>query len=568
LGSMLKDVREQVRNTVVQAVRRARAEGHLPEESDLPEVVVEVPKDRAHGDFASNAALALAGAARTSPRALAQTLASLMELRNTIIDRVEVAGPGFLNFHLSPGWLYEVLPRIRARGEEYGRAVGVKAPRVLVEFVSANPTGPLVVVQARAAALGDVLCNLLEQAGCRVEREFYVNDAGGQFAKLGLAMEARVRQVLGQSAELPEGAYPGEYIVDLARRFLDDPGTPGPRVLSLPEEKRRSTLARYAADAIVEEQEASLDRYGVRFDRWFKESELRERGEPGKVVEFLCQKGLTYRADGALWFRSTHFGDDKDRVLMKSDGEFTYLVPDLAYHRNKLERGYDRLIDILGPDHHAHAGVLRAGLRALDCPDESFSVLISQWVRLLRGDQKVGMSKRAGEFVVMDDLLDEVGTDAARFFFLMRSHDSQLDFDLDLAKLQGQENPVYYVQYAHARICSVFRQATEQGVAVPDPTELEQEQLALLSSPPEMDLIRKLAELPGEIRSAAEALQPHRLTRYAIDLAALFHTFYTECRILGEEVRLTQARLYLTAAARDVLRGVLRLLGVSAPERM
>ncbi|MCL5046788.1 MAG: arginine--tRNA ligase, partial [Actinobacteria bacterium] len=475
----------------------------------------------------------------------------------------------FINFYLDSGWLHQALREILEKGPKFGKTSVGQGKKVLVEFVSANPTGPLVIVQARSGAVGDVLCNLFSWAGFQAHREFYVNDAGNQFQTLARTMEMRIRQQLGEDLELPEQAYPGEYVIDLARDFLAAEAAEGAEaaeaaegkaVLDLTESEQLEKLGRYAVARIVDWQREVLDRYGVHFDRWFSEQHLRDEGWPEKVVEMLREKGHTYESEGALWFRSTDFGDDKDRVLIKSDGNYTYFVPDMAYHLNKFERGYDHVIDILGPDHHGYINRMRAAIQALGYPAERFEVLISQHVRLVRGGETVSMSKRAGQIYALGDLLDEVGKDASRFFFLMRSADSHLDFDLDLAKLQSNENPVFYVQYAHARISSILRQ--------PGTEEYFGADFSLLTDESEYDLIRHLAGFPEEIAGAALAREPQRLTRYAAELAGLFHSFYNRCRVLSDDRKLTAARLGLVDATRTVLRSALGILGVSAPERM
>ncbi|MBX6378456.1 MAG: arginine--tRNA ligase, partial [Clostridia bacterium] len=434
--------------------------------------------------------------------------------------------------------------------------------RVLVEFVSANPTGPLNVVNARAAAFGDALVRVLNAAGYRAEREYYVNDAGRQFANLALAMEVRLRQLLGEDIGLPEGAYPGAYVIDLARAFLAEHGAD---VLNLPAAERRERLGRFAVDRIVAGQRATLEAYGVHFDRWVRESAVRAAGEPERVLALLREAGHVYERDGAVWFRATAFGDDQDRVLVRQNGEATYFLPDVAYHLDKFRRDYDLCIDIWGQDHHGYVARMKAALSALGIDPARLEVLLTQIVRLLRGGQVVKMSKRGGEFVTMDELLEDVGRDAARFFFLMRTLDSHLDFDLDLAVRQSEDNPVYYVQYAHARICSILRQGAERGVAPPPPGTAD---LTLLADPSEEAVVRLVARFPAEVAEAAEGRAPHRLTAYCRELATAFHAFYARCRVLGEDPDLTTARLALVDAVRQVLANALELLGVSAPERM
>ncbi|MFO8060849.1 MAG: arginine--tRNA ligase [Bacillota bacterium] len=552
-----RTMQEKFSDVVRRAARTLVSEGLLPGESLDRTLTVEKPRDPEHGDLATNAALVLAGDARCAPRQLAEHFSRVMRPdieSDAHFCSLEIAGPGFINLRLSDQYLQELLRAI-LETESYGVWQRGGGRRVLVEFVSANPTGPLVVVQARSAALGDVIVRLLRRIGYDAHSEYYVNDAGGQLQKLGLSMEARVRELMGEEVTLPEGAYPGEYVRDLAGLYLQARGS---------EEMSRDALGRFAAEELVKQHRELLRRYGVEFDRWYRESEVRASGGPERVLRLLRERGHLYDSQGAVWLRSTTFGDDKDRVLVKGDGSYTYLLPDLAYHLNKLERGYDWLIDILGPDHHGYVARMQAGLCALGYPEDALYVLISQWVRLLSGGEEMSMSKRAGTFVSMEELLDEVGADAARFFFVMRSPSSPLDFDLDLAKSQSAENPVFYAQYAHARISGIMDEARRRGVE----TDAPPEHLDLLEHPREQQLVRLLGDFPGEVLQAAEGLEPQRIASYVLDLAAAFHIFYTECRILNADACMTRARLSLAGACRKVLASALDLLGVAAPDQM
>jgi len=563
---MMVEIKERLRQALAAAAQKARQAGDLTVET-LPEVVIEEPKERAHGDLATNLAMILTRLEKKNPRLVAETILRHLDLTGTFVAGADIAGPGFINFRLDPAWMGEAVRQALQAGEGYGRSAVGEGQRVLVEFVSANPTGPLLVVQARSAALGDALCNLLDGAGFLPQREFYCNDAGNQLSKLALTMEVRLRQLLGESVELPEEAYPGEYVIDLAREVMEGkaPEIPeGKAILDQPEEIRRDRLGTYAVRRTTDEQKAVLARYGVRFDQWVSERSIRDEGWPEKVVSLLKERGHTYEAEGAVWFRSTAFGDDKDRVLVRGDGTFTYVVPDIAYHLNKFERGFDQVIDILGPDHYGYIARMRAALAALGKPAECFEVLISQWIRLVRSGEAVSSSKRAGNLFLLEDLLEDVGPDAARFFVLMRSADTHMDFDLDLAKLQSQENPVFYVQYAHARIASILRQPE----AEPLKGDLTAANFSLLTDPSEQELIRHLATFPEVVAGAALAREPHRVARYATDLAAFFHGFYTRCRVLTDDQALSQARLALAEATRLTLHNALAVLGVSAPERM
>ncbi|HEY8530709.1 MAG TPA: arginine--tRNA ligase [Limnochorda sp.] len=554
----------QLKEAIDQALARAQASGRLRLEGGRP-FDVEVPKEKAHGDFSTNAALVLAGAARTKPRDLAAILVEELDLEPLGVERVEVAGPGFINFYLRAGWLQEVIPLILAHPDRYGESQAERPERILVEYVSANPTGPMNVVNARAAVVGDVLARCLAAVGHEVATEYYVNDAGRQVDLFAATVEARCRELKGEPFELPEDGYQGEDVREIAREILAD----YPDILEWEPERRHAFLRREAPDRVVAQQRADLERYRVRFDRWFRERDLHESGKVDAVARLYRERGMSYEKDGAVWLATTRFGDEKDRVLIKSDGIPTYLLGDIAYHQDKFERGFDRLIDIWGPDHHGHIVRTKAALEALGYPSERLEILLLQLVTLTRGGEPVRMSKRAGEYVTLRDLVDEVGVDAARFTFLTRSLDAHLDFDLELAVRQSDENPVYYVQYAHARIASVFRQAfgedADPAQHLPDPVATD---LSVLASDEEDDLLRHLAAFPSEVRLAAERREPHRLAFYAMELARRFHTFYAHHRILGEDPKVQAARLLLARATQLTLRRVLGMMGVNAPERM
>lgn len=557
---LIQEVQNQIRAALRAAVNTAAAAGDLT--GPAPENIhLEAPKDKSHGDLATNLALVMAKGERKPPRAVAEAIVRHLDLRGTWADRVEVAGPGFLNLFLRPGWLHQVLPAVQAEAGDYGKSDYGQGQRVLLEYVSANPTGPMVLVQARAGAVGSTLARILNWAGYRCDTEFYVNDAGTQVKNLARSVDLRARQLAGEQVEFT-GEYPGEYVIDCAKELLRQ----YPDFLQRPEEERLAFLETWATEYFRSGQEEVLRRYGVVFDNWFSERKLRESGAVEAVVQRLKEMGEAYEADGAVWMRTTKYGDDKDRVLVKSTGEYTYFCADAAYHLNKYERGYEQLINILGQDHHGYLGRMKAMAQCLGHSPDSLELLFTQLVRLIKDGEEVRMSKRRGNFVEMEDLLDEVSVDAARFFFLMRSLDTHMDFDLNLANLASSDNPVYYVQYAHARISSLLRQAEEAGFQVPAAIGAR---LDLLQDESELDLLRRIAELPEEIIDAARTREPHRLSRYAIDIATLFHTFYTRCRVLGAETEdLTRARLVLADATRTVLRNVLGLMGVSAPDRM
>ena len=562
--NVAKDVRREIQVAVAAAIvsseLAADAGGY-----DAHEVPVEITRDKSHGDFATTVAMALAKRLGRPPRRIAEAMAPALQAAcgNTrYIERIEVAGPGFINFHLSRAWLEDTIRAIHSAGSAYGTSNAGDGMRVQVEFVSANPTGPMNVVNARAAAVGAALANILKAAGYDASTEYYINDAGNQVAVLGESVELRYRQLQGESVEFPERCYQGAYISDIAREAHAEHG----EMLKTMEPDERSRFFReFALARMLGSQKRSLSRFGVDFDVWFSERKLVEGGAHQEMLRNLRKRGMVYEKDGAVWLRATDFGDDKDRVLVKSDGEFTYLAGDIAYHKNKLDRGFDLIIDIWGPDHHGHVVPTRAGIQALGYPGKCLEVLLLQFLSILSGGERVKMSKRAGEFVTMDDLLDEVGRDAARYFMLMRNIESHLDFDLELAKRESQENPVYYVQYAHARICSIFRQAEENGIRVAGAGEAD---LSRLAEEIELDIVRKLAAYPDEIATSAAERAPNRLAKYALDLAGLFHSFYNSCRVISDDAGLTSARLALSRAVGIVLRSCLDILGISAPERM
>ncbi len=525
-------------------------------------IMLERPNDPSHGDLSSNVALVTAKKTGAAPRDLASNIVENLALDESFVDRVEIAGPGFINFFFSKRYLTGQVAAINELGSSYGNSGLGGGLRVQVEFVSANPTGPLVIVSARAAAVGASLVRILRKAGYEVEAEYYLNDAGSQVRKLGISTMTRFRQRIGEDVEFPEDGYPGSYLVDLAAE--------------IPEEQGRAWLEKGGEEAIRAFGDFTLEKmiawikkdlygFGVEFDVFFRESALHAPGaEIEEVMRIFRDRGSVYEEDGAVWFRSTDHGDEKDRVLVRSDGTPTYFLADAAYHLNKFKRGFDRVIDIFGPDHHGHIARLQAASRVFGAPEDWLTVLTVQWVRLMEDGRQVKMSKRGGEFETLADLVSDVGQDAAKFFFLMRKTSAHLDFNLTLARKESDENPVFYVQYAHARICSVVSYARGEGVEFPeDATCVE-----LLDEPEEMELIRNLVIFPQLIEGAAASCEPHRLTTYGQQLAGSFHRFYHICRIVSSDRRLSEARLLLAEATRIVLSETLRLLGVSAPERM
>lgn len=553
---------EQMNQALKEAILDAIVSAGLAQREEIPAIVLEVPKDKAHGDFATNAAMQLSRIAKKNPRQIAEEILGQLDYGKAGIEKAEVAGPGFINFTLSKSYLYPILLQVYREGENYGRTTLGNGKKVQVEFVSANPTGSLHLGHARGAAVGDALCNVLDFAGYDVTREYYINDAGNQIVNLIKSIEARYRQELGQDVEMPEDGYHGEDIKGFAKELVAEQGD---KLLGMPEEERTAFLRKFGLEKELSKIQRDLERFRVRFDVWFSETSLYQDGQVEASLSELREKGQTYEQDGATWLKTTAYGDDKDRVLVKNDGTYTYLTPDIAYHRNKYDRGFDRIINIWGADHHGYIPRVKAAMQAIGKDPEKLTVLIAQMVSLFQDGEKVKMSKRTGKAVTMVDLMDEVGVDPIRYFFTMRSMDSHLDFDMDLAISTSNENPVYYVQYAHARICSIFRQAEEQGIQIP---AAENVNLSKLTAEHEYDLLRKLGELPEEINVAAENYAPHRLVRYVYELAALFHSYYRAERVITEDGEQTAARLVLLGGVRTVLANVLRLIGVSAPEKM
>ncbi len=526
-------------------------------------VEVEVPRDPAHGDWATAVALTLAKGARRPAREVAQSLVTALEVDSDVLAAVELAGPGFINFRLAHAWHRMVLRMILGDPAGFGRSDAGQGERLLIEYVSANPTGPLNVVSARAASFGDSLIRILGAAGYLPEGEFYSNDRGSQTELFGASARSRFLEAQGAAAPvIPEEGYAGAYVSDLARTL--DPAQ-ARAWLILPETEQCRAFGEWGVARMLERQQGDLERFGVRMDHWYRESDLHRSGSVRAMLDTLAARGFVDDRDGARWFRSTQFGDQEDRVLLRSNGEPTYFLADTAYHEQKFGRGYDRLIDLWGPDHHGHIQRMKGVLQALGHDPDRFEVIIIQLVRLLRGREVVKMSKRAGEFVTLQELVDEVGVDAARFFFLLRRAESPLDFDLELAVRRSEENPVYYVQYAHARIAHVLEYARQQGAPDPDPAAAP---LELLAEPETERVLRALAGFPSLVAAAAKHREPHRIPIFLQELAATFHSFYHQHRVVTSDARLTAARLCLTRATGIVVRRGLELLGVGAPEAM
>lgn len=561
MSSIVDQVKQDIRETVLSAAGRCVADGMF-EPVPLPDFKIEVPADRDHGDFAVNAAMVWAKALHKAPRAIAEQLVNNMA-PGGYISRVEIAGPGFMNLYLSDRFYSDIVLDVLARGDAYGRSNHGKGKTVLVEFVSANPTGPMHIGNARGGALGDTIAAAYDWAGYAVKREFYVNDAGNQINKFKISLEARYLQLFDDSVEIPEDAYLGEDIIAHAKAFA---AIHGDAYVNTTAEERRDTLCDFALPKNIAKLKSDLQKYRIEYDRWYLESDLHNSGAVADIIEQLKASGYTYEQEGALWLKSTAFGDEKDRVLLRANGVPTYLVPDIAYHYDKLvTRNFDLAIDVLGADHHGYIARMMAALTALGVDASRLKIVIMQMVRLVKNGETYKLSKRSGKAVTLETLLDEVPIDAARYVFNSKEPNTHLEFDLDLAVEQSSQNPVYYVQYAHARICSILRNLEADGIR---PAACTAEQLDQLNAPEERELIRHLSALPATIVSAAEGFDPALITRYAYDLATLFHRFYNSCRVKGEPEGLMQARLNLCVAAKTVIANVLRLLKIDAPSEM
>lgn len=584
MNNMIELAKQQVKETIMNALGRLVAEGKI-EAVPLPAFNVERPADVSHGDFSCNAAMASAKALRNNPRAIGQMIADAAVLDGTVFEKIEVAGPGFLNFFISPLWFNETVGEVISSGSDYGKTELGKGKRVLVEFVSANPTGPMHIGNARGGALGDSLSSVLQFAGYEVEREFYVNDAGNQIEKFGKSLSIRYMQIAdGNKADviasygdddvcrkifedeenfpMPEDVYKGVDIIEHAYNFYK---INGDKFVNADEESRKSALVEYALPLNIDGLEKDLAKYRIVYDTWFRESSLHKSGAVKQIVDMLTEKGQTYEKDGAIWFKASDFGDDQDRVLVRANGIPTYFVPDIAYHYNKLvTRGFDKAIDILGADHHGYIARMKAALTALGVDASKLDIVIMQMVMLVRNGETVKLSKRSGKAITLSTLLDEVPIDAARFFFNLRDPNTHLEFDLELAIEESSNNPVFYVQYAHARICSILRRMEEEGKGYSNIPVSELN----FNHPAELALIRHIAALPNCINEAAKDYNPSKITKYLCDLAQLFHKFYDNCKIKGEEENILQSRLSLCVATKTVFKNLLDLLKVDAPEKM
>ena len=560
MANLIQDAFLQVRELIMNSLGVCIAEGIFPGEA-ISSFNVERPADPKNGDVSTNVAMVCARAFRNAPRKIAETIVSKLELSGTYFDRCEVAGAGFINFFFSKNWYAEVIGAVLKEKEDFGSTDFGQGRSVLVEFVSANPTGPMHIGNARGGAIGDCLSAVLEKAGFKVAREFYVNDAGNQIEKFKTSLEVRYLQIYKPETELPEDAYQGQDIVEHAKAFND---VYGDKYVNTTSEERRQALCDFALPKNIQTLHDDLSKYRIQYDKWFTESSLHESGAVKEIVEKLKESGYTYELDGALWFKSSELGDEKDRVLVRANGVPTYFVPDIAYHYNKLvTRGFDKAIDVLGADHHGYVPRMKAALKALGVDENRLDVVIMQMVRLVRDGEVYKLSKRSGKAITLATLLEEVPIDAARFFFNLREANSHFDFDLDLAASESSQNPVYYVQYAHARICSVLAKAKENGVEIDGTADL-----TLLESADEQELIKFIAALPDAVNDAAKNYDPARMTRYVLELATLYHKFYNNCRIIGEENSLMQARLTLCLAVKQLIANILTMLKITCPEKM
>ncbi|NMA66425.1 MAG: arginine--tRNA ligase [Clostridiaceae bacterium] len=564
MDNIFEVIRGQIIQVITKAFSYCEEKGILPK-IDLPEISIEVPRQREFGDFSTNIAMQVSKQAKMPPRKTAELLLSEINIENTYIDKIEIAGPGFINFHLNNKWLYDALNIIQEKKEKYGEVDAGKGIKVNVEFVSANPTGPLHMGNARGGALGDCIASVLKKAGYDVTKEFYINDAGNQIERFGRSLEARYLQhFLGEeNVEFPEDGYHGEDIVEHIKTYIEENGDV---LLSKSSEERCQILIDYALPINIKRIRDTLSDYGIEYDVWFSEKSLHDSGAVKETVDFLVKEGYTIEKDGAIWLNGEKLGLEKDEVLIRNNGVPTYMAADIAYHRNKfITRGFDLAINLWGADHHGHVARMKAAMKPFGIDEKQLEVVLFQLVRLYRNGEIARMSKRSGKTISLGDLLEEVGRDAARFIFNMKTSGSHLDFDLDLAVKQSNDNPVFYVQYAHARICSILRKLAEEGIVLRQINDVD---LTLLNKDEETELIRKLSEYPEEITLAAKTLEPSRITRYVMDVAASFHSFYNACRVKGEEEELMMARLMLVDCTRIVIKNVLELISINAPEKM
>lgn len=564
MRNITEEIRQQIKNVVLNSIGKSTQKGELPQ-LEITDITIEIPREKGHGDFSTNVAMQITKIAKRAPRQIADTIINNIDLSNTYIVKVECAGPGFINFTLDSKYLYDAVRVIKVEKDSYGRINVGNGKKVMVEFVSANPTGPLHMGNARGGALGDCIARVLDAAGYEVTKEFYINDAGNQIEKFGVSLEARYIQLIkGQDAiEFPEDGYHGEDIIEHMKDFI---AINGDKYIEVSSEERKKVFVDFALPRNLTRIKEGLESYGVSFDVWFNESTLHNSGAVTETIELLKKNDCTVEKDGAIWLKGSVIGSDKDEVLVRNNGIPTYFAADIAYHRNKFEtRSFDWVINLWGADHHGHVARMKAAMAAIGIDPDRLDVVLFQLVRLYRNGEIARMSKRTGKSISLMDLVEEVGRDGVRFFFNTKASGSHLDFDLDLAVKQSNENPVFYVQYAHARICSMLKLLESEGTTIP---AVDAVKLELLCAEEELDLIKKLSEYPDEIRISAETLEPSRLTRYVQEVAASFHSFYNACRVRGEEEELMKARLVLVDCTRIVIRNVLDLLSIGAPERM
>ena len=566
-------IKNKLANIVRAVISDLKDEGFINTEL-LPEPQIEMPKDQKHGDYASNIALILASMEKRNPRELADRIAEVLNNNNIaenkdIVKSVEVAGPGFINFKINNKVWLDSLKEILAQNENFGRLDIGNDKRIQIEFVSANPTGPLHIGHARGAVVGDTLASILTAAGFYVEREYYINDAGVQMETLGKSVYSRYLEHFGENVVYHDNYYQGEYIKEIAEKMAanEEDG-----LLSIGEDEAIGRCTKFALTNILDEIKSDLQDFGIKYDVWFSEKKLYDDGQVENSIKQYQDEGIIYEKEGALWFNTTDHGDDKDRVVIKSDGETTYFASDIAYHKDKYDRGFNKVINVLGADHHGYVVRMKAAIKAMGRETNDLEIILIQFVNLIRGGKPVSMSTRSGEFITMREVLDEVGADAMRYFMLMRSYDTHLDFDLDLAKKKSQDNPVFYVQYAHARISSILRQVKERGIDVSGISALKNDDITIdlspLTLPEEAAIIRRLSEFPEVVEEAAKSLEPHRITFYVFDVASMFHSYYNHHRVITEDEKLTYARIAFVTAIMTIIKNGLALMGISAPDRM
>ncbi|MDG0821888.1 MAG: arginine--tRNA ligase [Staphylococcus equorum] len=551
---------DQVKQTLVEEIKNSIQQAQLADTTEIPEIKIEIPKDKSNGDYSTNIAMVLTKIAKRNPREIAQAIVDNLDTTKAKVEKVAIAGPGFINFYLDNSYLTAIISEAMDKGDKFGHTEEANGKSILVEYVSANPTGDLHIGHARNAAVGDTLSNILEAAGYQVTREYYINDAGNQITNLARSIEARYFEALGDdSFEMPEGGYHGKDIINIGKDLADKQ----PELKDLSEDERIKTFRQLGVDYEMEKLRTDLSDFNTHFDSWFSETSLYEKGEIKKVLDKMTELGYTYEQDGATWLRTTDFKDDKDRVLIKKDGNYTYFLPDIAYHFDKIERGNDVLINLFGADHHGYINRLKASLETFGVENDRLEIQIMQMVRLMQDGQEVKMSKRTGNAITLREIMDEVGVDAARYFLTMRSPDTHFDFDMELAKQESQDNPVYYAQYAHARICSILKQAEERGIK-----PSKEADYSYITNAKAIDLLKKVAEFETMIESSAVQRAPHRITNYIQELASHFHKFYNAEKVLTDDVEKTTALIALINAVKITMHNALDLVGVNAPESM